>query len=111
MCAGHRPFYLDNEKNLCLEFKPVLPGWLFSEKAREGFPKNTFAFRFLNKTLVVYHNPKRKDTFDPQGAKIKRMKLEFRDSPELILEQPCIPSPLAGEIRAGKALRIDIILD
>ena len=111
MCAGKEPFYLDKGGRLCLEFKPVLPAWLFSQKARNGFPGNTFAFKFLNKTLVVYHNSKRKDTFGPQGAKIKQITLEFPDRPKQILKQPSIPSPLAGEVRAGKAARIDIILD
>lgn len=111
MCCGKSPFYLDEEERLCLEFKPVLPAWLFGQKARNGFPGNTFAFRFLNKTTVVYHNPKRKDTFGPKGAKIKEITLEFPDRPKQILKQPVIPSPFSGEVRAGQVLRIDIVLD
>ena len=60
MCCGARPFYLDKQGRLNLEFKPVLPSWLFSQKEEGGFPKNSFAFKFLSCALVVYHNPKKK---------------------------------------------------
>lgn len=110
MCLGKEPFYLDAQGRLCLEFKPVLPAWLFSKKAENGFSRDSFAFRFLNKTMVVYHNSKRKDTFGPKGARIKQITLEFQDRPKQILKQPVIPSPLSGEIREGKVLRIDVFL-
>lgn len=110
MCMGKEPFYLDSEKKLCLEFKPILPGWLFSQKKENGFPKNTFAFKFLNKTLVIYHNPKRKDTFGPKAAKIKEITLKPQDKPNVILKTSYINSPLALDVRAGKIARIDILL-
>ena len=46
LCLGIDRFIWTREERLCLEFKPVLPAWLFSQKARNGFPGNTFAFKF-----------------------------------------------------------------
>ena len=110
MCAGKNPFYLNDEHKLCLEFKPVLPGWLFSQKEEDGFAKNTFAFKFLNKTLVVYHNPKRKDAFGPDAAKPKEIIVQAEDKSNISLRASCIEAPLAGDIREGRAARIDIFL-
>lgn len=110
MCAGKNPFFLDGNKKLRLEFKPILPGWLFSQKEESGFPKNTFAFKFLNKTLVVYHNPKRKDTFGSKAAKIKEITIASCDKTKVTLKSPIIEFPLAYDIREGKAQQIDIIL-
>ena len=95
---------------LCLEFKPALPSWLFSQKAQNGLPKNTFAFKFLTKTLVVYHNQKRKDTFGPQAAKMKEITITYGDTTASVIAASVISSPAAQNIREGKASRIDIVL-
>ena len=110
MCVGGHPFYLDSEKKLCLEFKPILPGWLFSQKEENGFPKNTFAFKFLNKALVVYHNPGRKDTFGKYAAKVKEITIESMDKNKLSFQSASLIPPIADEIRQGRILRIDILL-
>jgi hypothetical protein len=110
MCAGRSPFYLDADKKLRLQFKPVLPGWIFSRKEENGFPKDTFAFKFLNKTLVVYHNPKRKDTFGLNPAEIKSIALTFQDKSTSTFSSSFLPSPIALDVRAGKVPRIDIHL-
>lgn len=110
MCAGHKPFYLDKDKKLCLEFKPILPSWLFSDREEGGFPKNTFAFKFLNKTLVVYHNPKRKDTFGVSCATIKELIVEYVDKKQFTFKSSCLKSPYANDVRDGKISRIDIFL-
>lgn len=109
MCAGKDPFYLNKDKKLCLAFKPILPGWLFSREEEKGFSKNTFAFRFLNKTLVVYHNPGRKDTFGPGAAKITELILESQDG-KVNFKSSFLESPIANDVREGKVSRIDILL-
>ena len=110
MCAGGQPFYLDKQGKLNLEFKPVLPSWLFSRKEEDGFPKNSFAFNFLSRILVVYHNPKRKDTFGPQAARIKEITIIFQDTSTSTLSTSFFSSPVASDIRDGKVSRIDIAL-
>jgi hypothetical protein len=110
MCAGKKPFYLDKNNKLCAELKPILPGWLFTKESREGFKKNTFSFRFLGKTLVVYHNSKRKNTFGKNSAKIKEIQVKPVKGESIILKTPYIPEPLSYQLRQGNIQRLDIIL-
>jgi hypothetical protein len=110
MCAGKNPFYLDGNKKLCLEFKPILPKWLFSQKEENGFPKNTFAFKFLSKTLVIYHNPKKKDTFGKNAAKVKEITIESIDKTKLTFKSSSLGYSIANNIRQGEVSRIDILL-
>jgi hypothetical protein len=35
MNMGLKPFYLNKQEELCLEFKPILPGFLFTDKETE----------------------------------------------------------------------------
>ena len=110
MCSGARPFYLDKQGKLNLEFKPVLPSWLFSQKEEGGFPKNSFAFKFLSCALVVYHNPKKKDTFGKNAAKIQEITVEYPDKTKKTFPSCSLGSPVAGDIRDGKVARIDVVL-
>lgn len=120
MNAGQAPFVLDKKK-LNLMFKPALAGWLFTEKEssftfcnrREDFvkvtiPKNSYAFNFLNGTLVVYHNPKRMDTFSPK-AKVKKIDLLYSGQTKAInIKNNIIGAPHAEDVREGKVDRIDV---
>jgi hypothetical protein len=108
MCAGLNPFSVDKNGKLLLSFNPILPNWLFSEKAEEGFDKNTFAFKFLGKTLVVYHNPKRKDT---HAANISKIIVKPFNKRENILNASYISDPLSRQVREGEIEKIDIFLD
>jgi len=122
MTAGQAPFGLDGVGGLTLAFRPVLPGWLFTETVRTadyfdetgGFhqieiPAGSFAFRFLGHTLVVYHNECRRDTFGPDGVKIVRMLLAAPGG-TVELAGSVIGIPYSQEIRDGKFSRIDIYL-
>ena len=112
MCTGKRPFYIAKNERLALSLKPVLPGWLFSKYAGEGFPKDSFAFKFLGNTLVVYHNPKRKNTFGKDAARIKEIRLKARKKGrEIKLNSPLITHPYSYEVRRGNIERIDIYMD
>ena len=122
MNAGARPFTLGPNNKLQLEFKPVLPGWLFSRKAvtinyfnalqeweTAQLPANSYAFKFLGNILVVYHNPKRRDTYK---AKIKAIHLAYPHLPQpMVLTASLIPPPHAHDIRQKKLRRIDIYLE
>ena len=110
MCAGARPFYLDKQGRLNLEFKPVLPSWLFSQRQEGGFPKHSFAFKFLSQTLVVYHSPKKRDTFGKNAAKIQEITVEYIDKTKKTFPSSNLGSPVAEDIRQGKISRIDVIL-
>ena len=110
MCAGKRPFSLDKDDKLVVDLKPILPGWLFTKKDSDKFKKGTFAFRFLDKTLVVYHNKKLKNTFGKDAPKIKEITIKPKKGKKITLKSPHIPAPYSYELRHGKISQIDIIL-
>ncbi|MDP1853390.1 MAG: hypothetical protein Q8L26_04230 [Candidatus Omnitrophota bacterium] len=103
MNIGFNLFKLDKEGKLTLEFKPILHKKLFTKK------KN-YSFKFLNKTLVVYHNPKLRNTFGPKGVSVGMYIFED-DSGELItIKSGIITHPYAEKIRSGLIKKIDVYL-
>ena len=122
MTVGPQPFSLDGDGKLRLSFAPVLPGWLFTPEAQtrglyfDGvrreleFPAHSFSFMFLSDTLVVYHNPSRKDSFGPACVKPVLWKLEDRRGNIHTVEQNSISGALAEMLRAGQIRRMDIEL-
>ena len=110
MCAGKMPFYLNKDNKLCAELKPILPGWLFTEKKTEGLERGTFSFKFLDKTLVVYHNKKRRNTFGKNGVKIKQIQINPVKGKSVVLKTPYLPEPFSHQLRQGDIKRLDIIL-
>ena len=65
MMAGETPFTVDSKGALQLQFKPVLPGWLFPEDGE-------VRFTFLGAVEVIYKNPSRADTWKltPQSGSV-----------------------------------------
>jgi hypothetical protein len=110
MNVGEKPFFLNEEDELCLRFRPALPRWLFTKKAQDGFPKNSYAFRFLGKTIVVYHNPKMKNTQGPNSAKPRFIVLKYNDGRKIEIKKDIIPFPYSRDIRERKVEKIDIYL-
>jgi hypothetical protein len=88
---------------LCLSLKPVLPAWLFTDAG-------TITFRFLNRCTVVYHNPKKLNTYQ-EGVYPVRTALTMEDRAEVELEGDVIGSPYAAMIRDGEVKCIQIWLD
>jgi hypothetical protein len=121
MVVGKRPFYLDNAGKLCLEFKPVLPGWLFTDAPKNAeyytemrlqrlsLPANTFAFHFLGAILTVYHNPARGDTFGKDRVTIERT-VFHKDNKEISVKGGLIEGSIVKDIRSGMVERIDVFL-
>ena len=120
--AGAKPFSLGPKNQLQLEFKPVLPGWLFTRKAGtvkhrnifgawENVPlsANSYAFNLFGSILVVYHNPRRRDTYK---TKIKEVRLTYPNLPQpVVLASSAIPPPHAHDIRQKKVRRIDVYFE
>lgn len=124
MNAGVAPFVTDNQGGLALQFSPALKGELFTKEktscsyVRDGkdvrldLPAGTYAFSFMGRTLVVYHNAKRKDTFGAKAAVIVGAKLSCAASSKPVsIEGVVIPSPYAADVRDGKVERIDVYLE
>ena len=110
MSVGPEPFFVNEKGELNLRFRPALPAWLFTSRAQNGFPKNTYAFKFLGKTLVVYHNPKMKDTAGKKPVKVSSITLEYDDGRKIDIQKDTIAPPYSSDIRDRKAKRIDIYL-
>ncbi|MBI5150336.1 MAG: hypothetical protein HZA28_06165 [Candidatus Omnitrophica bacterium] len=118
MNAGANPFFV-KKGELCLQFKPALPGWLFtrqpttldyinqsSQKMTVHLPAHVYAFQFLGSTLVVYHNPKHRDTYQ---AAVQEIRLTYSYVPQpVVLSTSFIPPPHSQEIRKNKVQRVDI---
>jgi hypothetical protein len=107
-----------------LVFAPGLKGELFTcnkmqatyyrdgQPTQLDLPAGTYAFNFLGRTLVVYHNPKKRNTFGPKAAKVVRCELAYRSSKKNVLVAgPAIPAPYAGHVREGRIERIDVYLE
>jgi hypothetical protein len=123
MVAGEKPFFLSKDGELMLRLQPILPGWLFTKQAKsysyydkDGkikivmIPENAFAFKFLGRSLVVYHNPKRKNTFGEKGAKVISYQLRYRDGRKKTVRGDVLGAPLALDVREGRVGRIDVVL-
>ncbi len=120
MNAGTNPFQWNAGQKLTLALRPALAGWLFSTEPKQvgggnpagsgrglRLPRHTYAFMFLGSTLVVYHNPARKDTF--RGLRVEKQILTYpgRKKP-VIIESDTIPAPYAQHVRDKKVSRIDV---
>ncbi len=72
-------------------------------------PANIYAFIFLGSILVVYHNPKRKNTYGASKAVIKEIHLTYPNQrSSTIIPSSTIPYPYADDVRDKKVERIDI---
>ena len=101
MMAGKNPFY-DQDGQLHLSLKPVLPGWLFTESG-------TITFTFLGHTAVTYHNPELLDTYKP-GMGVYQIVLNLEDDRKVTIQKDIIGSPYAMMVREGRVRFIDIYL-
>ncbi len=121
MNIGQNPFVLNHQNQMCLQFDPALPKELFLTAPRTfgrlnksgqwedvQLPAHTYAFHFLASTLVVYHNPKRKDLVPDSEYQIERIVLRLKGGEECLLTDGFVPAPYAERIRNGEADRMDV---
>ncbi len=104
MNLGLKPFFLNDKDELNLRFNPLLCGWLFDKKGN-------YSFNFLSKVGVTYRNPKRKDTFGSNAAKIKKITFSDRDANPVEIPSDTLPYPYAEQVRSRQIDRIDIYLE
>lgn len=102
MNTGRNPFTLDQDSKLKLEFKPNLAGWLFTKNGE-------YSFNFLSRIPVTYYNPKRKNTFGKNAAKIIKIVI-FQDNHPTEINSAVIHHPLAEKIRSRQIDKIAIYL-
>lgn len=122
MSAGPKPFVLDAAGALNCRLAPLLPAWLFTKAEREieyvldgkpvrvTVPRNAYGFMFLGRTFVVYHNPKRKDTFGRGKAEIERVELLDMKGKKWEIAGALVPAPWAQAVRERAFARIDVYM-
>ncbi len=123
MNVGRRPFSLGPDGRLSLRFQPTLPGWLFTtdrsvrtyadkegNPVRIDVPKDAVAFLFLGKTIVVYRNNNRLDTYGRSRASVRKLTLTTARGERLEFKGDTIPHPHAAAVRDGFVPRIDVDL-
>jgi hypothetical protein len=106
MNIGAHPFFLGDDGELNLSFKPALAGWMFDKSGK-------YSFNFLSQILVTYHNPKRKNTFGKSAKNSVRIKnITLWENNEAIeINSPVIPAPYAQAVRSRQIQKIDIYLE
>ncbi len=123
MNVGKHPFVLGPDGKVSLRFEPRLPAFLFTEHEtirvyvdRKGesqaviIPKDSLAFLFLGKTLVVYSNRKKLDTFGKTRASVRSTALYDTRGRRMEFKGDTIPSPYSLRVRDEFVPRIDIEL-
>ncbi|MFC1755659.1 hypothetical protein ACFL96_20105, partial [Thermoproteota archaeon] len=113
------PFFMNEKNKLCLRFRPILSGELFTRKKHKltignakdlAIDKNSYAFIFLGTTLVVYHNPKRRNTYGRNCVSVQKITLEDAKGRKHELDSCIINQDYASDVRSGKFCRIDLHL-
>ncbi len=115
LSLGPRPFSAGKKGKLVFSPKPVLEAKMFTQKERavswQGktvkVPKNTYSFGLFSKTLVVYHNPNRLDTFN-RNCKVKEIKLKLAGGIKTFKKE--VKGWVAELIRNQEVTQIDIYL-
>lgn len=128
MTVGKKPFFIDRDKGLCFELKPVIPGWLFTDKPRvvelsagteagsETGSKavklelhaGAFAFMLLGKIPAVYHNESRKDIYGDDGIAVDRIEIFKNGLFRASFTGGVVPEPYSRQIRNGDIDRMEI---
>ncbi len=114
LCLGKQPFVFNKNNGLVLKFSPILPKELFTkafvsvefEGKKAALPENSFSFKLFGKTLVCYHNPKRKDTFT-KSCKIEKIEITKKGR-KIVIPGKNIRDPFSQEVRNGQIERIDV---
>jgi len=90
--------------------QPCLADWLFSTQEIDGFAANSFGFKLFGHTWVVYHNPKRQNTFGTGAVKPVGFELNYTDGRQQGHTGGYLPESLALDLRNGKLTSLVIAL-
>ncbi|CAH0117927.1 hypothetical protein PAE9249_00392 [Paenibacillus sp. CECT 9249] len=102
MMWGERPFRVEDGR-LRLRLEPALPAWLFADD-------DTVRATFLGCCDVVYHNPRRLDTFGADGAAIERLEITMPSGEIERIDCGDIDEPIALLVREKRVRRIEAFM-
>ncbi|WP_041722924.1 hypothetical protein [Caldicellulosiruptor saccharolyticus] len=118
MAFGDKLFeYIDGQ--LVFRLAPKLPSWMFTTKKEEVelyvdgkkqkilVDENSFLAVLFGRTIVIYKNPKRLNTYD-HNTKISKYILHFEDE-KLEVEREVIEEPISRRIRNCECKKIEVI--
>jgi len=123
MMMGKKPFALKPDKELIFQLKPALPDWLFTRQTSKSklyfadkwqeieFPKNSFSFILFGKILVIYHNPKMKNTFGPEAVSPAKWHITEISGQKYSYQGASLQGEIAHKIRERKISRIEVELN
>jgi hypothetical protein len=123
MHLGPGPFFTRKSGRLVFRLQPALLGKAFSaQSARKEFvdkqgrvrlmetPAKALSFLFCGTTVVTYINPRKKDTFGPQAAHVRRISVFDAKGLAGESQEGSIEGALAEKIREGGIERIVVEL-
>ena len=108
MNMGLKPFALNDQGHLTLRFDPLLPSWLFTQKAQGAVGPRTYSFKLLAKTMVTYHNPQLKNTFGLKAVKAQKIVLTYPHRKTVNIEGGVLSESHALDVREGNVDKIDV---
>ena len=122
MNLGLHPFALE-EGRLVFKPSPILKKEFFSREGRTvefafkkgprqvKLPPNSYAFSIFSKTLVVYENPRGKDTFGSTPVRSARYSVRYAGGREKAVEGRSLGEPFSKDLRAGLVDQVTVLLD
>ncbi|NQT21843.1 MAG: hypothetical protein HQ579_00210, partial [Candidatus Omnitrophica bacterium] len=122
MNLGETPFTLVNGK-LSFKPEPVLRKDLFTKnsqniefyfkngKKKVKLPKDSYAFSIFTNTLLIYNNPKKKNTFGKNAVRVLQFTVREISGKESVVEGPYLKEPFASALREGRIDSISSLLD
>ncbi|MBN2483525.1 MAG: cellobiose phosphorylase [Candidatus Omnitrophica bacterium] len=117
MSLGVRPFSVDEGNNLYFSPQPALKSDFFTRSIRTlevdrkkvTIAANSFACKLFSRTLLVYHNPHRKDTYR-KDISIKKIEVIAYDGTRSTTKNPFVSPPWSYKIRQGNVREIHVYL-
>lgn len=109
MGLGAHPFQMVNG---ALRFapRPSLTDWLFTTQETEGFAPDSFGFKLFGHTWVVYHNPRRGNTYGSTAVAPLGFALNYLDGRQCEHAGDQLPEALALDLRNGQLKSLVITL-
>jgi hypothetical protein len=101
MMTGKKIFTLDENGKLIFRLSPILPAWLFKNRA--------LSFKLLGSIDVEYLNKKKKNTFG-RGVAPVAYKLIFEDKEEAEIKGAIVPEPFSKFIRDRQVKKLIVSL-
>ncbi|MFO8053239.1 MAG: hypothetical protein R6U54_04720, partial [Candidatus Omnitrophota bacterium] len=106
---------LDKRGELKFCPRPILDKKLFTQKTQKinwqnkliKIPKNSYSFGLFSKTLVVYHNPKKLNTYN-KSCKVGDIVLKIGDAKKTFSQE--VKGEFAQAIRNQEVTQINIHL-